>query len=55
MILTKLRAHALRFAGLATLTVPSAAISDEEVEAWSAEMYAADLANEPQQRTGEVA
>jgi hypothetical protein len=42
----RLRAHALRWAGLATLTVPSAAVSDEDTEAWSKEAYEADLEDE---------
>lgn len=36
-------------------SVPSAAVSDEDTEQWSAERYELDLANEPQPRTGEAA
>lgn len=51
-LLRKLCEHAYRFAGLAELLVPSAAVDDEQVEAWSRELYQRDLDNEPQ-RTGE--
>jgi hypothetical protein len=53
-ILHKLRAHACRFAGLPEVTVPSAAIDDEQTAQWSTEMYARDLDVDKQQR-GEVA
>ena len=39
----RLRAHAKKFDGLPTVTVPSAAVTDEQINSWSAEMYARDL------------
>lgn len=49
--------HALRlldpFHDLRTVTVPSAFVDDAQVDAWTRELYAADMANEPQTRTGE--
>lgn len=38
-----LRAHACRWAALPLVTVPSAAVTDGDTEAWSRESYARDL------------
>jgi hypothetical protein len=35
--------HMLRWAGLPLISVPSAAVTDEQTEAWSKELYDADL------------
>jgi hypothetical protein len=44
-ILRGLAPHAERFADLATKTVSSAAVTDEQTRQWSQEMYARDLAD----------
>lgn len=41
--LRALRAHTDKWDGLPTTTVESAAVSDEQVDEWSAELYARDL------------
>lgn len=51
--LRALRAHACRWESLPEVTVPSAAVSDDDTRQWSDDMYARDLANEPEPRTGE--
>lgn len=46
----KLRAHTCRWQGLPEVTVPSAAVSDEDTAQWSAESLARDLdAEKPSQ------
>jgi len=44
---TKFRAHACRWVGLPEVTVPSAAVTDEDTARWSEERYARDLEQEP--------
>jgi len=51
----KLRSHACRWAGLPEVTVPSAAVSDDDTRQWSADMYGRDLATEPKPRGEETA
>jgi len=51
----KLRSHACRWAGLPEVSVPSAAVDDEQTAAWSADMYDRDLATEPKPRGEETA
>ena len=51
----KLKAHVDEWADLPTVTIPSAAITDQQTAQWSHEMYARDLANEPHWDTDEVA
>jgi len=51
----KLRSHACRWAGLPEVTVPSAAVDDEQTAQWSADMYDRDLATEPKPRGEETA
>jgi hypothetical protein len=41
--LRALRAHACRWAGLPEVTVPSAAVSDDDTAQWSLESYARDM------------
>jgi len=51
----KLRSHACRWAGLPEVTVPSAAVSDDDTRQWSADMYDRDLQTEPKPRGEETA
>lgn len=53
-ILRRMAEHAYRFAGLPEITIPSAAVSDEDTQRWSEERHAKDLEDEPKQRTGEL-
>jgi hypothetical protein len=39
----RIRAHSCRYAMLREVTVPSAAVSDQDTAQWSAESYARDL------------
>jgi hypothetical protein len=51
----RIRAHACHWVGLPELTVPSAAVDDEQTAAWGEEIYERALADERKPRTGEVA
>jgi hypothetical protein len=42
-ILDKIRAHSCHWASLPLTSVPSAAVTDEQTEAWSSEAYERDL------------
>jgi hypothetical protein len=50
----RIRAHACHWVGLPELTVPSAAVDDEQTDAWSKSMYDKDLADERKPYTGEA-
>lgn len=52
--LDRIRAHACWFAWLPLVSVPSAAVSDQDCAEWSAESYQHDLDAEPETQTGEA-